>query len=102
MSNKSDMGGVLQTNNIHIVTCATGEVTHTLSELKASPATSRAKARFVLATDGDTFEAEDVGSEEHTSELQSLMRISYAVFCLNQKTTIPQQFDVYSNIRMTK
>src|SRR3546814_9097396 len=24
-------------------------------------------------------------SEEHTSELQSLMRISYAVFCLNQK-----------------
>src|SRR3546814_6470073 len=25
-------------------------------------------------------------SEEHTSELQSLMRISYAVFCLNNKT----------------
>src|SRR3546814_7836571 len=28
-------------------------------------------------------------SEEHTSELQSLMRISYAVFCLNKKTTAP-------------
>src|SRR3546814_5015715 len=28
-------------------------------------------------------------SEEHTSELQSLMRISYAVFCLNKKTIIP-------------
>src|SRR3546814_4165396 len=27
-------------------------------------------------------------SEEHTSELQSLMRISYAVFCLKKKTTI--------------
>src|SRR3546814_2400747 len=27
-------------------------------------------------------------SEEHTSELQSLMRISYAVFCLHKKTTI--------------
>src|SRR3546814_3592450 len=27
-------------------------------------------------------------SEEHTSELQSLMRISYAVFCLNKKTPI--------------
>src|SRR3546814_1612499 len=26
-------------------------------------------------------------SEEHTSELQSLMRISYAVFCLKRKTT---------------
>src|SRR3546814_8389622 len=29
-------------------------------------------------------------SEEHTSELQSLMRISYAVFCLKQKNTITQ------------
>src|SRR3546814_4880547 len=27
-------------------------------------------------------------SEEHTSELQSLMRISYAVFCLNKKKTL--------------
>src|SRR3546814_3331838 len=31
-------------------------------------------------------------SEEHTSELQSLMRISYAVFCLKKKT-LPQQSD---------
>src|SRR3546814_4737693 len=33
-----------------------------------------------------------VRSEEHTSELQSLMRISYAVFCLKQKTkhTLPR------------
>src|SRR3546814_2283929 len=30
----------------------------------------------------------DLRSEEHTSELQSLMRISYAVFCLNKKKTI--------------
>src|SRR3546814_18509584 len=29
-------------------------------------------------------------SEEHTSELQSLMRISYAVFCLKQKTLAEQ------------
>src|SRR3546814_20843990 len=29
----------------------------------------------------------DRRSEEHTSELQSLMRISYAVFCLKKKTT---------------
>src|SRR3546814_9930868 len=32
----------------------------------------------------------NVRSEEHTSELQSLMRISYAVFCLTQKTNILQ------------
>src|SRR3546814_1219416 len=30
-------------------------------------------------------------SEEHTSELQSLMRISYAVFCLNKKTKTNQK-----------
>src|SRR3546814_1496678 len=30
-------------------------------------------------------------SEEHTSELQSLMRISYAVFCLKKKTTTKNQ-----------
>src|SRR3546814_7893408 len=30
-------------------------------------------------------------SEEHTSELQSLMRISYAVFCLKKKNTLKQQ-----------
>src|SRR3546814_279537 len=29
----------------------------------------------------------DIRSEEHTSELQSLMRISYAVFCLKKKNT---------------
>jgi hypothetical protein len=63
-SNRSDVGGVLQTNNIHIATCAPGEVTKTLELLKASPATARAKARFVLATDGDLFEAEDITSDD--------------------------------------
>jgi hypothetical protein len=63
-SNKSDLGGVLQTNNIHIAVCAPGEVGKTLLALKASPATTRAKAKFVLATDGDTFEAEDLTSGE--------------------------------------
>src|SRR3546814_4210051 len=37
--------------------------------------------------DGRTIDAR---SEEHTSELQSLMRISYAVFCLKKKTTQQQ------------
>src|SRR3546814_1608011 len=31
-------------------------------------------------------------SEEHTSELQSLMRISYAVFCLKKKTTTKTEY----------
>ena len=63
-SNKSDLGGVLQTNNIHIAACKQGEVTRTLVALKASPATTKAKARFVLATDGEMFEAEDVTSDD--------------------------------------
>jgi hypothetical protein len=63
-SNKSDLGGVLQTNNIHIAVCKPGEVTRTLAALRASPATARAKARFVLATDGDLFEAEDLSTDD--------------------------------------
>jgi hypothetical protein len=63
-SNKSDLGGVLQTNNIHIAVCPPGEVTKTLGALKASPATAKAKARFILATDGADFEAEDLETGE--------------------------------------
>src|SRR3546814_9111018 len=36
---------------------------------------------------------EEARSEEHTSELQSLMRISYAVFCLKKKKTTTIQTD---------
>src|SRR3546814_10815171 len=36
-------------------------------------------------------------SEEHTSELQSLMRISYAVFCLKKKNTKTQKRNIYHN-----
>jgi hypothetical protein len=63
-SNKSDFagpwGGVLQTNNIHIAACAAGQVPQTLKALKDSPATAKAKAKFILATDGEDFEAEDL------------------------------------------
>src|SRR3546814_10858399 len=40
------------------------------------------------ALDGNADMTIEIRSEEHTSELQSLMRISYAVFCLKKKTTI--------------
>ncbi len=63
-SNKSDLGGVLQTNNIHILTCEAGQVTTKLKALKDSPATAKAKAKFILATDGAAFEAEDLASGE--------------------------------------
>jgi hypothetical protein len=63
-SNKSDQGGVLQTNNIHIKVCEKGEVGATLAALRESPATKRARAKFVLATDGKDFEAEDLTTGE--------------------------------------
>src|SRR3546814_16521057 len=46
-----------------------------------------------LAADGGQRhrDLDRLRSEEHTSELQSLMRISYAVFCLKKKKTTPSQ-----------
>src|SRR3546814_2593157 len=44
----------------------------------------------------------DIRSEEHTSELQSLMRISYAVFCLKtKKTTQLQHISTYQSSQHT-
>lgn len=64
-TNASDVeGGVLQRNNIHISVCREGKVTATLNALKASTATTKAKAKFILATDGLSLEAEDVNSGE--------------------------------------
>src|SRR3546814_8320936 len=54
-----------------------GEADIAFAELPEAGAGDRRDAGF--------FE-ELVRSEEHTSELQSLMRISYAVFCLQKKT----------------
>src|SRR3546814_1967005 len=45
----------------------------------------RMSAQAEKAAASDRAEAERIRSEEHTSELQSLMRISYAVFCLKKK-----------------
>jgi len=62
-NNASDVhGGVLQRNNIHIAACEAGTVGDTLKALRASPATTKAKAKFILATDGQTLEAEELVS----------------------------------------
>lgn len=64
-SNASDVpGGVLQRSNIHIATCAEGDVGGTLAALRQSPRTASAKAKFILATDGVTLESEDLASGE--------------------------------------
>jgi len=64
-NNASDVaGGVLLRNNIHLAACAAGAVGDTLKALRASPATTKAKAKFILATDGQTLEAEERASGE--------------------------------------
>src|SRR3546814_3108569 len=55
------------------------------------PATSAPIPDFVRSHSQFTLR-----SEEHTSELQSLMRISYAVFCLKKKKYITKRVNTYT------
>lgn len=67
-NNASDFPqGVLLRNNIHIAVCESGLVGATLQALKASPATTKAKAKFILATDGRALEAEELITGETIS-----------------------------------
>src|SRR3546814_2271623 len=63
-----------------------------LSLLRMQHGIAMAARRFTL------FEAHEplfaMRSEEHTSELQSLMRISYAVFCLKKKNLVDNIIDI--------
>jgi len=64
-NNASDVpGGVLQRNNIHIAVCQPGTTGAGLYALRSSPATTKGKAKFILATDGQTLEAEDLAAGE--------------------------------------
>ena len=63
-SNNSDLEGVLQHRNIHIKVCPEGEAGATLTALRTSRETARARAKFVLATDGTEFQAEDLNTGE--------------------------------------
>ena len=64
-NNASDLSsGVLLRNNIHLATCEVGKVAETLQALRLSPSTSKAKAKFILATDGETLDAEELITSE--------------------------------------
>src|SRR3546814_7651972 len=76
---------------------AAAKFTEQLSEIADSAGTNRGNMTTELTAQGRSVEAlsdwfglaspirSTQRSEEHTSELQSLMRISYAVFCLKKK-----------------
>lgn len=101
-TNKSDLGGVLQTNNIHIATAQPGEVAKVLAALQNSSATARAKARFILATDGTYFEAEDLESGETAAAPYQEFPEHFGFFLpLAGITTVKQVRDSSFDIRAT-
>jgi hypothetical protein len=64
-TNRSDVPDrVLLQSNIHLAVCPAGETHATLRLLKGSLQTAKAKAKFILATDGETLEAEELSTGE--------------------------------------
>lgn len=62
-TNASDVGGgLLWRNYVHIAVTESGEVGASLAALRTSSKTTSQKAKFIVATDGDTVEAEDLVS----------------------------------------
>lgn len=107
-SNASDVsGGVLQRSNIHIATCDAGAVDNTLKALRESPKTAAAKAKFILATDGEQFQAEDLASGEIVSCAYVDFPDHFGVFLpLAGITTVKQiresTFDIRATSRLNK
>ena len=60
-SNRPDLGGIPHVQNIHSAVCDQGAITATLT---ANPSNAKATAKFVLATDGNELEADDLNIVE--------------------------------------
>jgi hypothetical protein len=103
-SNKSDVpGAVLLINNIHLSTCAAGQTREMLERLKASPKTASARAKFVFATDGSYFEAEDVtGASEHIADFLPKLADHFGFFLpLAGISTVKEIKDSAIDVRAT-
>ncbi|WP_341223954.1 class I SAM-dependent DNA methyltransferase [Loktanella salsilacus] len=108
-SNKTDMNGVLQAGSIHIKTCDQGQVPETLAALKDSTATQtkRNKVRFVLATDGEFIEAEDLQTGEPLAcsytDLPNHFVFFWPLAGLSKtKQLAESEFDVRATLRLNK
>jgi hypothetical protein len=104
-TNKSDRGGVLQTGSIHIATCKVGLVTQTLRALKESPATTKAKAKFVLATDGVDFQAEELAGGETVACAYSdfpITSVSSYCWLVSLPSNKENSFDIRATSRMNR
>jgi hypothetical protein len=106
-SNQSDLGGVLQRNQIHLKVCAIGAVGETLTALRESPATVKQKAKFILATDGEDFQAENVVDGETIACAYSDFHDHFGFFlALAGITTVKQirenAFDIKATGRLNR
>ncbi len=107
-TNQSDLpGGVLQRNNIHLKVCAEGEVAATLVALRSSPKTTSAKVKFIVATDGKTFEAENLADGETVACAYPDFHDHFGFFLALAGITTVQQirenaFDIKATGRLNK
>lgn len=106
-TNKSDAGGILQTNHIHLAVAPPGEVAETFARLKASPMTAKFKAQFVFATDGTEVEAEDLGNgRAFTCAFRDFPNHFVSFLSLAGITSFEQlhdsDFDVKATIRLNR
>jgi len=107
-TNQSDLpGGVLQRNNIHLSVCPAGEVTATLTALRESPATTRHKVKFILATDGETLEAQNLADDETVVSTFACLSDHFGFFlALAGITTVKQirenAFDIKATGRLNR
>src|SRR3546814_6978995 len=89
----TDQSGILVAGIAALVagamSMAAGEYVSVSSQADTEQADlAREKAELATQPGFERQELADIRSEEHTSELQSLMLISYAVFCLKKKKEI--------------
>lgn len=97
-TNQSDIpGAVLQRNNIHILATKEGEVANALAALRSSPATSRQKCKFLLATDGKTLEAENLRAA-HDRNDETLERIYIGRRFKNDTERLEKLFELYTKM----
>ncbi len=107
-TNQSDIsGGVLQRGNIHIAACGPGAVDETLAALRASPKTAAQKVKFILATDGDLFQAEDISGTDTVACAYGEFPDHFGFFLpLAGITTVAQiresSFDIRATSRLNK
>lgn len=107
-TNQSDVaGGVLQRSNIHLATSNAGEVGATLSALRDSPKTATNRVKFILATDGEEIEAEDLSTGETVACAYSDLPNHFGFFLpLAGITTVAQiresSFDIRATSRLNR